>query len=255
MIGRCLLTTLLLGWGVAAHAIVNIESMEVGEPKQGFTGTLNISVDGESGNTDKLSVNSGVRLQWHHEAVTNFAIFRYEYAETSDVKDTNKLLFHARHIRQVSDRTAYEGFIQAQRNEFARLTYRRLVGGGVRLTLSEIPNIKSVHLGLGGFYSKENLESRPGTTDGGTQDTWRISSYLNYVHHLNEQVSVLSTTYYQPAADDFSDLRLLEEAALNVKMTGALSLKFSLDITHDSKPPQEVKETDISYSTGIEYSF
>ena len=69
MIGRCLLTTLLLGWGVAAHAIVNIESMEVGEPKQGFTGTLNISVDGESGNTDKLSVNSGVRLQWHHEAV------------------------------------------------------------------------------------------------------------------------------------------------------------------------------------------
>ena len=38
-------------------------------------------------------------------------------------------------------------------------------------------------------------------------------------------------------------------------MTNALSLKLSLDLKHDSQPPQDVKKTDITYSTGIEYSF
>jgi len=68
-------------------------------------------------------------------------------------------------------------------------------------------------------------------------------------------VRVLSTTYYQPAVDDFGDYRLLEDAALSVKMTDSLSLKVSLNLAHDSQPPQDVKKTDTTYSTGIEYSF
>lgn len=255
MIRRCLLTALSLGWAVAAHAIVNIESLRVGEPPQGYSGAVNLSVDGESGNTDKFGANLGARLQWHGGAITNFAIFRYAYDETSGIQDTNKLFFHARHIHQVSAKTAYEGFFQAQRNKFARLSFRGLIGGGTRLTLEEKPDVKSLHLGLGGFFSREILENRPGTTDGGGQNLWRINSYLNYLHHLNDQVSVLSTTYYQPAIDDFSDYRLLEDAALNVKMTNTLSLNLSLELTHDSKPPQDVKKTDITYSTGIQFSF
>jgi putative salt-induced outer membrane protein YdiY len=255
MIGRGVLTALLLGWGMAAHAIVDIESMRVGEPPQGYSGAVDLSVNGESGNTDKLGANIGARLQWHGGAITNFAIFRYAYAETSGLQDTNKLFFHARHIRQISERTAYEGFIQAERNKFARLSFRGLIGGGARLTLSEKAGVKSLHLGLGGFYSRETLESRAGATDNGSQDIWRINSYVNYLHHLNDQVSLLSTTYYQPAAADFSDYRLLEEASLSVKMSDALALNLSLDLAHDSKPPQGVKKTDTTYSTGIEYSF
>ena len=47
----------------------------------------------------------------------------------------------------------------------------------------------------------------------------------------------------------------LEEATLSVKMTDTLSLNASLDLAHDSKPPQAVKKTDTTYSTGVEYSF
>ena len=255
MMGRCLLAALLAGWGIAAHAIVNIESMRAGEPAPGYSGAVNLSVDGESGNTDKLGVNAGARLQWHGGAITRFAILRYAYAETSGVQDTNKLFFHARHIHQIDTRIAYEGFLQAERNKFARLSFRGLLGGGARWTLEEQAGIKSLHLGLGGFYSRETLESRVGVTDNGSQDIWRVNSYVNYVHKLNDQVSVLSTTYYQPAVNDWSDFRLLEEAALSVKMTDTLSIKLSLDLAHDSKPPQAVKKTDATYSTGIEYGF
>ena len=252
---RGILTTLLLGWMASAHAIVNIEALHTGEPQPGYSGTVNVSVDGQSGNTDKLSVNAGARLQWHGGAVTNFAILRYNYGQTSGVEDTNKLFSHARHIHQISDKTAYEGFIQAERNVFARLTFRGLIGGGLRLKLAEIPDIKSLHLGIGGFFSRETLEKRAGTTDAGSKNTWRVNTYLNYVQQLNGSVRVLSTTYYQPAIDDFSDYRLLEDATLSVKMTDSLSLNVSLDLAHDSQPPQSVKNTDTIYSTGIEYRF
>lgn len=255
MIERCLFAALVLGWSVAAHAIVNIESLRQDETKEGYTGTVNISADGESGNTEKFSINAGGRLQWHGGAITNFAILRYAYSETSGLQDTNKLFFHARHIRQITAKTAYEGFIQAERNKFARLSFRGLIGGGTRLTLSEKPGIESLHLGLGGFFSREILESRAGTTDGGGQNIWRLNSYLNYLRHFNGQVSVLSTTYLQPAVENFGDYRLLEEATLSVKMTNSLSLNLSLDLTRDSKPPQLVKKTDAVYSSGIEYNF
>lgn len=252
---RCLLSTLLLGWTAAAHAIVDIEAMRVGESPQGYSGTLNASITGESGYTDKISTSSGARLQWHSGIITNFAIFRYDYAETSGVSDTNYLLLHVRHIHEVTKKTAYEGFMQAERNEFARLSFRGLIGGGVRLTLNKMAGVKSLHLGLGGFYSHEKLTSEPGTTDSGIQNLWRLSTYLNYVRQFNEQVKMLSTTYYQPALEDFGDYRMLEEASLSVKMTDTLNLKLSLDLTHDSRPPQTVKKTDIIYSTGVEYSF
>jgi putative salt-induced outer membrane protein YdiY len=255
MIVRCLLTALFLGWTVTAHAIVNIESLRVGEPTQGYSGSLDISVNGQSGNTEKFGANAGARLQWHGGAVTNFAILRYAYAQTSGVEDTNKLFFHARHIRQVTDRTAYEGFIQAERDKFTRLSFRGLIGGGLRFTLFKKTGVRSLHLGLGGFYTRETLESAPGVTDNGSQYYWRINSYANYLHHLNDQVSILTTTYYQPAAGNPGDFRLLEEATLSVKMNHNLSLNVSLDVAHDSKPPQKVKQTDTIYSTGIEYTF
>jgi Radical SAM N-terminal len=93
-------------------------------------------------------------------AVTNFSMLRYAYAETSGLQNTNKLFFHARHIRQLSRKTAYEGFIQAGGNKFAKPSFRGLLGA--RLTLSEKPGVNSMHLGLGGFCPRETLEDRAG---------------------------------------------------------------------------------------------
>lgn len=40
-----------------------------------------------------------------------------------------------------------------------------------------------------------------------------------------------------------------------VKMAQNLDLKLSLDIAFDSRPPQTVQKRDLSYSTGLEFSF
>ena len=76
-----------------------------------------------------------------------------------------------------------------------------------------------------------------------------------YKHKLNSQLSLISTTYYQPRLSEARDYRALEQAGLAVKITDKLSLKLSLDIAHDSRPPQSIRQTDTSYNTSLSYRF
>lgn len=256
MMGRCTLTVLLLGWAVSAQAIVNVESLRAGEPLVGWSGAVDAALNGQAGNTRTQTTHLGARLEWHRDALTNFALLRYSHGQSGGVEDTDQLFAHARHIHRRTERLAYEEFIQAQRDPFARLAFRGLIGAGLRLTLTPPTDQRTaLHLGAGGFYSQERLSARAGVSDSGTETLWRLNTYISYLQRLNDQVRVLSTTYYQPAVEDVGDYRLLEEATLSVKMTERLSLDLSLNLSYDSDPPQAVKQTDTTYSTGLQYAF
>ena len=250
-----LILILICAWSGAAHAIVNVEDMRIGSPKPGYSGHVDVAISGKSGNTDKAETQLDAHLRWHRERITNLLIASYDYAETSSVRDTNNTFLHARHVRQTSELRAWEWFAQWEENEFARLSFRRLVGTGMRLTLAESPERLSMHLGLGAFYTQQQLEQQPGLSDGGDASFWRANLYFAYKHRLNQQLSLQSTTYYQPKLADGADFRALEQAALTVKMTDRLSLRLALDIIHDSRPPETVEQTDVSYTTGLSYDF
>jgi len=237
-------------------AIVNIEDLRVEEPAPGFSGQLAFAASGQSGNTDKSALSLGTRMQWYRRPATSFIVFNHERGETGGILDTKKSFFHARRIRHVTLESDWEAFGQVEENEFTRLSYRGLLGGGARLHLGGSGEAGfAVIAGLGAFYSREKLDDRAGATDAGTETLWRGNLYLVVKYRLNERVRVLSTTYYQPATNDFEDYRALEQAALQVKLTDRLDLKLSLDIAYDSRPPQLVEKTDTTYRTGIEYSF
>ncbi len=252
---RNLIPALALCWGGAAHAVVNIEDIRPGDPQEGYSGSANFAVSGKSGNADKLAVDAGGRLQWHRDLITNFAILNYAYGQSRGVRDTNRTFFHLRHIQEAGPAHSYEAFTQVETNEFTRLSFRNLIGGGARFTLQKNPAVRSTHLGVGLFYSVEVLDKQAGLTDDGLSDLWRFNVYISHKRRLNSQMQLVSTTYYQPGIGNPGDFRLMEQAALNVKMTEQLSLKIALDILHDNRPPQSVEKTDTSYSTGIEYQF
>lgn len=242
-------------WAGQAYAIVNIENMRVGAPEPGYSGNVDLSVSGNSGNTDTTAAALDSRLQHYRDKVTDFVVLSYDYGETNGRRNTNSSFLHGRHIVQYRPRRAWESYLQAERNEFTRLSFRGLAGTGLRFTLAEADDRIGLYLGAGAYYTRETLEFRPGLTDHGTDEYGSASFYLSYKHQLNPQVSVMSTTYYQPRLDDGEDFRALEQASLAVKMNDRLSLKLSLDIRHDSRPPQTVEKTDVSYFTGLSYQF
>lgn len=254
MAGRHALAFALALVCAPAAAIVNIESARRGADQQGLVGRLDLSLNGASGNTDNFYLTLGHRLQWNHGRATELGIFEYAYGESNDVSDTNNLFLHYRHTEQITERRAVEAFAQAEENEFTRLSFRGLLGAGVRYTLADA-DATGAHLGLGAFFVRENLEERVGLTDGGTDDFWRANLYLSLTRRLDDHIRAVNVVYYQPALEDAGDYRLLDEAALKVKFSDRVDLRISLEVTHDSRPPQAVEETDVSYVTGVEYSF
>lgn len=238
----------------AAQAIVNIEGMRGSGKEPGISGSVSLSVSGKSGNSDTMDASADGRVNWRRQDSLTFLVASLSYGKSDQVRDTNKAFGHLRHIIEHSERLAYEGFVQAERNEFTRLSLRTLAGAGVRLTLHG--NEKGqTHLGLGAFRSSETLDEDPVLTDSGTERLWRANIYLALNYAINEQLRIGSTTYYQPDTGDSGDYRLLEQAALKLAVSNRLALKLSLDIARDSRPPQTVKKTDTSYMTGLEYSF
>jgi putative salt-induced outer membrane protein YdiY len=242
-----------LGFSTSAEAIVNMEDLHTGSPKVGLSGKVELAVSSTTGNTEKEDYTLGTRLQWHKDKVTDYLLLRGAYGESAGIKTTENSFLHARHIYQFRPRLAAEAYVQAEQDTFARLELRSLAGAGGRFTLYEQESQGVIHLGLGAYYSKERIDDS--YADGGTEKLWRGSTYLILKYQASENTALVSSTYYQPAFEGADDYRMLEQAAMKVKLNDTLSLVLSADYRYDSKPPIQVEKRDVRYTTSFSLEF
>lgn len=250
-----LLSLSLLALPLPARAIVNVEQAIIGRSTDGWHSSVSLLASGASGNTDKSATRADVLNMWQHGMHTDFLQLQYAYGKSRGQTDTDRAFIHLRHRTEVADGWGAEAFAQTGRDRFARLVQRTLLGGGVRRTLFEEEGQAAGYLGLGAFHERELLSPAAGTTDALDRRLWRANSYLVLKRQVSEQVRVNSTLYYQPAISDGAGYRVLEQAALRVKLAEALELKLALEIAFDSRPAQTVQKRDLLYSTGLEFSF
>jgi len=247
---RLLLIFFLLLVPHAALAIVNAEDLDLNIEEDGFVGKVGISVNGSSGNTKKINGEGSFRLLWKYGDHTNMLVGSHAYAKSSGNRDTNKSFAHLRHRYAVDQIWAVEAFAQAQQNEFAQLKLRTLYGGGLRYS-RDISN-HAFHLGLGSFYEREKLRAAANSPD---TRLWRGNIYFAWRFNANDRIRFQNTVYYQPAWKDTADVRMIDDAAISIALTKQLDLKLSLEMSHDSRPPVGIRQTDISYKTGLELRF
>jgi len=250
---QILLMMLLLLAPLNAWAIINAEGLGVSTDKEGLNGKASASVNGSSGNTDKINTELGGRLAWVHGPHTEILVASYAYGKSRGQRDTNKSFLHLRHRYALDDTLDLEGFGQAQQDEFARLKLRTLLGGGIRWGHEE--DDWRTYLGIGSFYESETLRSTAAIAATPTTRLWRGNAYGTLSYNLNERVTFHNTLYFQPAWKDAADYRLLENASMTVNLVEHLDLRLSIDVAKDSRPPTGVKSTDTSYRTGLEYRF
>lgn len=180
---------------------------------------------------------------------------QYAYGTSLGQVDTDNAFAHFRHRTEIGTDWGIEGFAQISRDPFARLTERTLLGGGVRWILLEESKKSAAYIGLGAFHEQEIRTEVLGTTDQANTDLWRANGYLILKYQLNEQIRLVSNTFYQPALNDLENFRLLEQGNMLIKLVDHLDLKLSVEISFDSIPPQTVQSKDIFYSTGLSFSF
>ena len=235
-------------------AIVNMDALHFDDKEDSFNAAVDLLLSGASGNSNSTKATLDAQFSWKAKKSINLAILGYQYAESNDVSIMNKAFIHYRYIYQLTDTMDWELFGQLETNEFTRLSYRGLIGTGARFSLAKSEQHNAFG-GVGGFYSREETEYTSGLTDDGVEEFTRANFYILSKYKIKPTISLSNTLYYQPRMSRPSDYRALLETKFDFKINKELSFRLSLDIEHDSEPSQSIKETDISYMTGLLFNF
>lgn len=240
---------------VTTMAIVDMEGLHLDKSQAGLSGRFELAAFSSSGNTEKNEASLGAKLEWKQVLHTFFGAVDYSYGQDQGESNIDKGFVHLRYIYQFHDVLASETFLQTDRDEFRRLSYRGIAGTGLRYSVYEQPDKGAAYLGAGLFYEKEVLNRDDDIIDETITETGRGNIYLILKYKINESTILTNSTYYQPDLRYSVDYRASESASLVVAINKSLALKLSAVATHDSQPPEEVEQTDTTYRTSILYQF
>jgi hypothetical protein len=90
-------------------------------------------------------------------------------------------------------------------------------------------------------------------TDPHPQETLhhRSTSYVSVKLALADQLSLRNVFYVQPRFDEPSDVRVLDELALDLNVNDYLAVVNSFALRFDSEPPSTIEKLDVSLTLGL----
>jgi len=235
-----LLLSALGAYRPARAQIVNVLPLASRLDEAGFGGSAEGALDWRRGSVDLLLLSLKASASWRSGPHLLLAVIHSEGGTKSGKEFVDRNLQHLRYRLRLGERLEAEGFLQQEYDQYRRLSLRALAGVGPRLELLARAPVK---LALGVAWMAE-LERDRGQAR--AHPDQRLSSYLQAELALDKLLTLSSTLFVQPRLDDMHDLRLLDEAALQVRLATHLALKNTLTLAYDSRPPAGVERLESS---------
>lgn len=244
----------------AQAQIVNVSSLAGKAVKDGLSGSANLSLNYQQGNTQLVLAAVGATAFYRFCGNTFLLTADGAYGlngppgEWKEDPFRERTFEHLRYRRDMVDKVSWEAFVQHEYDRWRRLRLRALFGTGPRFDL-ELS--KDSHLAVGVAYMAqlEELLEPQGADPVGTHLEHRLSSYVSLSYRINERSAISGSGYLQPRLDAFGDLRALLDLALVVGITDSLGLKVTYTVSYDSAPPATVIGTEHKTTTGFTYAF
>jgi putative salt-induced outer membrane protein YdiY len=240
----------LLATQVSISQILNVESLRKVTDTSGWSGAANLHFQLKRNTNDFINLGSDIHVQYkmnnHLVLFKNSVVFEKIEDENFD----NNLVSHFRYNYRFHERIAWEAFAQGQYNKINLIVFRGLIGTGPRLKLTNSENYK-FYLGTLLMYEYEEVD------DGITpfQRDFRGSTYLSFSLYPSERISLVSTTYYQPKINSFSDYRISSESVFLVDLFKNFALQIKYIFTYDAFPAVGIPKSQYNFNTGFMYSF
>jgi putative salt-induced outer membrane protein YdiY len=237
----------------SSFALVSIEPVDIGDTP-GLSGTLSGSFNAKSGNTEKEEYAAGVRMQYDEGSrYVTWTSATYEYGESADVKNEDRLYAHWRYIHALTDTTfCGELFAQVEEDDFKNINNRSLGGAGVRWRFFNSKAWGKGYAGLGLFGERIRYLDSSVNPDEAHE---RYNSYIAYTKAFMERSKFSYVAYYQPRVDRTEDAVTVHSAQLQIPVFGKLDLMVTLDWSYDSRPPIGVEKVDRAYATSLMWAF
>ena len=233
----------------ALHAqILNIEAYRIKTDTLGWAGKIALNFSLNKNTISLMNIGNQTHIQYKTSKTLTLLLGQYNLLVSDKNNLIDKSVLHLRYNYYFKPRVIGEWFVQGQRNAVSKIEFRGLAGMGLRLKLSKNNHYK-YYLGTTVMFEHEE------TTLGSTQELWRWSNYFSFSILPNKHISLVSTTYLQPAFSNFSDYRIASQNTLYFILTKHLSFKTAFNYTFDSTPVMNVPKTQYNLISGIVYAF
>lgn len=227
-------------------AWADIGAIDPAPPRLG--GKISAGASMRSGNTRRASVNIGFDAEKRTLQDRSGASVRFNYAEESG-KTTARNTYAALKYDYFFT-SPYYGYLSAEllNDRFRDIDLRAVAGPGAGYQVWDGPS-KSLLLELGFSLVREDLRS-------GRDESWvtaRVGSNLSL--GLTKDTSFADSLKAYSRVDEPENFQVRNEASLNSRLNSYWGLKLTNIIEYDSKPPVNIKKTDIYWILSLQYTF
>lgn len=230
--------------------ILNVESLRKVTDTSGFSGNTNVSFALKRNINNFITLSNQIHVQYKMNK--HLVLFKNDigFQKIEGENFENSGIQHLRYNYKVNPVVTWEAFGQSQYNKVSKIDFRGLLGTGPRFKVVAKDNYR-VYLGTLAMYEYEEVDD--GIT--GIQQDVRGSTYISCSLYPLENISFVSTTYYQPKLNAFSDYRISSQSSLVLAVYKNVGLKLSYTFTYDAFPAIGIPNSQYDFTTGINYSF
>lgn len=249
---RLVLGLVSLVMSQSTWAIVNIENLRMDETQAGWATSTTLGANGKRGNTeeDNASITGGI--QHISDNLKQRDLLLYDASQSQSQGDiySESYFAHYRHTEQLTEKWAWETFLQHESEPLNDNNLRNLVGMNARYQLNFFPF--NGFGGVGLMYEERSIELLgEKIEDTGT----RFNLYLDSKYRLSDTTDWKISLYAQPKTDDLNNLRTVASTGFTTRINSVFAFTLDASYTHDSKPLTDQKSYDFSYKTGINIRF
>ena len=229
----------------AASAQVNTETLRKNIKARGISGSLNVALDGHTGNTEGIQadVSGGVGLETNRSLM--FVYGSADYTRFNDVDSVNKNFIHARYVYNFTKWLEGEGFVQFASDQFQDLKLRSLFGLGPRFAVfNQKIDGNELDVFVGGAYMIERdiYEITEASEEARRDEVYaRLNGYVAINYQMDTRINLVSTSYIQPRLEDWSDVRFLTEDGFLFTVAKRITAGITFSLHYDANPVAGVK--------------
>ncbi|MBE7414438.1 MAG: DUF481 domain-containing protein [Deltaproteobacteria bacterium] len=231
-------------WDELAWA--DIDAIDPATPRLG--GKISAGASMRSGNTRRASVNIGFDAEKRTLQDRSSASIRFNYAEENGRTTARNSYAALKYDYFLT--SPYYGYLSAEllNDRFRDIDLRAVAGPGAGYQVWDGAS-KSLLIELGLSLVREELRS-------GRDESWvtaRVGSNLRL--GLTKDTSFNDGLKAYSRVDEPENFQVRNEASLNSRLNSYWSLKLTNIIEYDSKPPVNIKKTDIYWILSLQYTF
>ncbi|MGM0646995.1 MAG: DUF481 domain-containing protein [Bacteroidota bacterium] len=227
--------------------IMNIEKLRL-ESDSGWVGKVKGSYNINKSSSKVKQLQTNVHIQYVKDVHTFLVLSDISFIKAGEENFENNGSQHFRYTRNMTEWMSLEGFTQFQYNRILKVAFRNLWGGGVRFEAFDKDEFK-LYLGNIMMYEHERLENKD------TENSLRLSYYINTQFEWDKMVSLQSIIYFQPKMFKMIDHKVLWQSNVEFSVLDNLKLGIQYNWMKDSRPPDNVPKVIYSLRNTVSYSF